>query len=214
MNRALSVAVIWVSTWAGQVDVLDLTQARPSSHAAGSESADLGTGSAVGFASGSRSGRLNLQLKVESLDADTYLDGQEFEFRLSLRNTGDRTIALPWEPDPKRVVTDQGTPMLQVLIAVSAEGSSQRLTIPVAVLYGSTMSPMTMKQLRPGDRAEIVARSNWNFMGYSSEELRARGVPPRLKMFSELRFLTAFSGQRYETVESTNRIPIVLGRRN
>lgn len=213
VDRILLVAVMCSSMLAAaQVDVLDLTRVRPSPWS-GTEPRNPRAGSTTGFESHTPSERLSLEVKLDSLDSDSYLDGEPFEFRVTLKNIGNRPVVIPWEPDAQRVVTEEAAPMLKALIAISADTSPRRLMIPIATLYGSAMSPMTVKRLGPGDQAQIIAQGRWNFMGYSSESLRAQDISPRLRILAELHFLTAFDGHRYGTVESTNRLPITLGRR-
>ena len=212
VGHILLVTAICSSVLAAQVDVLDLTQVRPSP-SSGKEPENVGAASVMGFASHTRSEQLSLEVTLESLDSESYLDGEPFEFRVRLRNTGAGPLDIPWEPDPQRVATEQGAPMLKTLISIGADTSSRRLMIPIATLCGSAMSPLTMKRLGPGDQAQIIARGHWNFMGYSSETLRAQDISPRLRILAELSFLTTFDGHRYSTVESTNRLPITLKRR-
>jgi hypothetical protein len=218
MSQAIAAGLLLSGLFWGGIqapDVLDLTQSWATAvESSDSDTAHPGRGSASGPGDHTVFERLGLQLKLESLDAPSYLDGDRFEFRTTLRNSSAQAILLPWERDRHRVVTGPDAPMLEALMMVDVESSHGRLTIPIATLYGSSLSPTNTKLLRPGATAEIIASGNWNFMGYSSDDLRLKGVSQRVRVLAAIRFVKPLNGHWYASAESENRIPVVIERRS
>jgi hypothetical protein len=224
MNRFLvalvSSTVVAVSAQAP--DVLDLTQ--PRHRADSTASSGPVTGSAVGFSPHTVKLPSGVQLRLESLDRNVYRDGEPFEFRVSLTNTTRQPVTLPWDPDPQQVVTGPDAPLIKALLVIDVEpgrpvratGPHPRggVTVPIATLYGSKLSPGNTKVLQAGARAEVIARGHWEFRPYSSEDLRAAGFPATVNVGARLSFLTSIDGNAYDDLSSANRISIALNRRD
>lgn len=223
MNRflvALACSTV-VAVSAQAPDVLDLTQPRLSSGHTTPNS--RGTGSAVGRSSHAVTQPSGVQMRLESLDKDAYRDGEPSEFRVSLTNTTRQPVTLPWEPDPQQVVTGPGAPLIEALLVIDVEpgrpvrdtGPHPRggVTVPIAILYGSKMSPANTKVLQPGARAEVIARGHWKFVAYSPEDLRAVAFPDNVNVGAQLIFRTRIDGNLYTDLSSGNRISIALERR-
>jgi hypothetical protein len=193
-------------------DILDLTQPRFVSGP--TTSGGSGTGSAVGHSPHTVKEPSGIELRLESLDKQTYRDGESFEFRVSLLNSGGQAVTLPWEPDPQQIVTGPGAPLIEALLVVDVESAEGRFTVPIAMLYGSKMSPGNTKVLQPRGRAEVIARGSWNLVSHSSQDLPALGLPRRATVGARLTFQSNIDGKTYADLSSGNRIPIVLERRS
>jgi len=191
-------------------DVLDLTQPRVSS---GPTSNSPITGLTVGRSPHATTQPSGVQLRLESLDKHAYRDGEPFVFRVSLINPTKESITLPWEPDPSQVATGPGAPLIKALLVIDVESSQGRRTVPIAMLYGSKMSPGNTKVLHPGGRAEVIARGSWEFVPSSSEDLRAAAFPRNVNVAARLIFPTNIDGDAFSDLSSGNLISIELERR-
>jgi hypothetical protein len=154
-----------------------------------------------------------LQLTLESLDKDAYQDGERFEFRLDIENVGRKPVRIPWGSNRQQVVTGPGAPLMRALITIDVPSKLPNLMIPIATLYGSQFSPADTKVLSPGEKGQIIAEGVWDFMGYSTSDLTAAGVPPNVSVKARIVFLSTIDGHSYSDLQSTNEIPITLSRR-
>jgi hypothetical protein len=152
-----------------------------------------------------------LQIKLESMDRNVYRERDQFFCRLSLQNVGQQDLTIPWEPDPEKVVTSVDAPMLEWLLVLSLDGREyDRLTFPIRTLYGSTFSPVTLKVLRPGEQAEIIARGKWQFVTDASAKRAEATLPRTVDVAARMDVLTGVKGHVYSDVISINRLPILL----
>jgi hypothetical protein len=206
----LIIGIFGVALSAQAPDLLDLTAARVDS---GKNTAATSTGSAGGFASHTVRSRMPVKLTVESMDRDAYQETDTFTFRIRLTNVGRAAVTLPWTPTAGDVTSDMESPVVRCLLAFDihspALGSA---TFPIAVLYGSRLSPGTLKIIQPGESVQIVGEGNFRFLTDSLEQ-RARALMPFSgDLVARVGFLTGIERVVYEDLVSDNRVPITLER--
>jgi hypothetical protein len=153
--------------------------------------------------------RLPLEVRLEWLDRNDYQENDSFLIRVRLMNRGTQAIGFPWEPDPKQVVSSSEAPLLRWLLLLRVEGTkNETFTFPVATLYGSALTPSTLRVMKPGEMSEIIADGTWRFLTAESAK-RARITLSRdVRVSVRLAFLTSLDGHFYEDLESTNQIPV------
>ena len=189
-------------------NILDLTHVVSSS---GSMTAGQGGGSATAPSSHEKRQSADVRVRLESLDRDAYAVHDAFVFRMSLQNIGRQAITLPWEPDSSRVITGPDAPILTSVLVIDADTSGGRhSTVPVAMLYGSKLSPSSTKVLAPGDRAEIIAAAQWQFLPTASRAGAKDDQSGPAHITARLTFLTGIDGTVYNDFVSSNKLPIIL----
>jgi hypothetical protein len=211
MKRILPVivSVLAVTASAQGPDTLDLTQLRTST--SGAMTAGTSTGSAEGVSSHSAREQLRVHMRLEWLDRAAYRYGEPLTFRLTLRNVGREPVAIPWEPDPARLSTGPDAPLQRALLALDVDFSDGRASIPVAVLYGSKLSPGNMKVLQSGQVGEVLGAATWEFRAFTGDDVRA-GFNRSVDVSARLDFLTPINGRVYANMRSVNRVRIALVR--
>jgi hypothetical protein len=175
----------------------------------------MGSGSGLGISSGARRVPAPLTLIIESLDRDEYLVSDQFSFRIRFQNVGRTDVILPWTPNAHEVATGENAPPVRCLLTFDArtDTDSETLTFLVATLYGSTLSPGTLKTIRPGDSVVIIGESSFRFQTDAvAARVRAK-MPHPLRMVARLAFMSGTNGVVYQDIVSRNQMPIVLTRR-
>jgi hypothetical protein len=97
-----------------------------------------------------------------------------------------------------------------VLLSLDLEMPGLQAAIPVTILYGSGTSPSTVKVLKPGESADILAKKSWEFYGVSQENLWREGFEREFEVTARLSWLSALEGQVYTDSRSTNSVRIRL----
>ena len=195
------VLVALLSANAQSPDVLDLTQFG-SGQPSGDRSAGSGSGSVEGRPAHVVLTSSGLRMRITSMDRDSYTDGEAFVTHIELLNESDRTVTLPWRPIAAEVSEAPGAPVIKALLTAEVELQAQRLVVSIATLFGSASNPNTIKVLKPGGRAEIIAPGNWNFVGRAAGELRRTTKSKNGRVSVRLAFLTPVNGASYEDVVS------------
>jgi hypothetical protein len=188
-------------------DTLDLTQVRPSS---GPMTAGPATGPATGFSAHTKREESPVKLTVEWMDRYGYRDNNSFVFRLAIVNVSAVPVTLPWEPNPDRVGYDSDA--LRAVITIDARMNDREFAVPIAVLYGSKADSNTTKVLRPGARAEIIARGKWRLAADSSSPSAKIDFPAEVDVSGRIIFASSIDRHAYKDATSTNRMRVVVDR--
>ena len=206
----VAIGVLGATLCAQSTNFLDLTQvtvARSDNTARSGNTVGTGKLSVVGLPAQSVRETLPLQIRLESMDRNEYREHDEIVFEISLQNVGRQPVTLPWEPDAEQVVTSAEAPLLEWLLVLSVDGPEfDKLTFPIRVLYGSTLSPATLKVLRPGEQARIRARGKWEFTTAIAAKRATAALPRTVEVAARLEFLSGHSSE----VISVNRVPVLL----
>ena len=109
-----------------------------------------GEGCAIGE-SGKKDSVLPLELSLR-LDRGSYFLGSEFLFDATLKNTGTRSVTLPWARARVRAWSSKLEAVLS-LFTTDDSGQSQHLF--GTMIYGDTRAPETLLVLQPGETARI-----------------------------------------------------------
>jgi hypothetical protein len=205
------VVAVAVAPSAQTQDTLDLTQPRGSS---GPVTDAPMTGSASGISSHARREQSPVRLSLDWLDRNTYHVGEPFVFHVTLENVGATSVTLPWEPDVQQVLRSSDEPLSEALLTLDVDVQGGTLTVPIATLYGSSFSPGSTKVLRPGGRAEILAKGNWAFLGHGTSQLSPFAASPDVSVAARIHFLTSIDGHVYDALRSTNKVAILLAKRS
>jgi hypothetical protein len=191
-------------------DLLDLTQPRGDSRRFTTEPVTV---SGAGISSHARREQSSVRLNLDWFDRETYSDGESFVFHVTLENVGRNAVAFPWEPDSSRVATTPDAAILKAVLTIEIDTRNPRLIVPIATLYGSSLTPNDTKVLQPGARAEIIAKGQWAFMGHEISELAQMHLPPELNVTARIGFMTSINGHLYDALKS-NKVVIRLERRS
>ena len=155
--------------------------------------------------------QLPLDVVLTWMDRSDYHEYDPFTFRVVLHNRGRAPVVLPWEPNRERVITSSDTPLMQWLLAVGLEGGQfDRLTIPVATLYGSTLSSGSLQTIDPGKSVEIVASGQWKFLTPDAIRRAEATLPGMVNVRAHVAFLTGINGHVYQDLASTNHVSVAL----
>jgi hypothetical protein len=153
-------------------------------------------------------------LSIASLDRDEYAQSDTFSFRLQVQNKGPDDVLLPWTPNLSEVETSESAPLVRCLLMFESDlAGIGRVTFPVALLYGSTFTPGTLRRIRPGETVEVIGESGFHFATDAlAEQIRAK-MPVSLPMVAPAAFLTSVNGVAFDDVVSRKKMPVVLHRR-
>jgi hypothetical protein len=188
-------------------DTLNLTQVRPHS---GPRTAGTGTGPATGLSAHVKREESPVKLTVEWMDRYGYRDNDSFVFGLAIVNVSALPVMLPWEPDPDRIGNEADA--LRAVITIDARMNNREFTIPITVLYGSKADSNTTKVLRPGARAEIIARGKWRIAADSSSLSPKIDFPAEVDVSGRIIFASTIDRHAYKDAASTNRMRVVVAR--
>lgn len=204
----LIVGVFSVLVSAQAPDLLDLTAARP---IYGPNTAGTVVVSGTGISSGGMRSQMPLSVMIESMDRDVYQEFDAFSFRIRLQNVGDTAVTIPWNPNANEIVTDVNVPVLKCLLTFTVEGlEPDNPVFPIASLYGSTLSPGTLKVFQAGGSAQILGEGTFRFLTDASASHTRALLPRSLNVRARIAFLTSINGRVYNDLISNNRVPIVL----
>lgn len=162
----------------GQGDLLDLTKI-PSPQQ--EKTTAWGAGTVSSGPDGVTNRIAPLTITLLSLDKDGYHLKEEVIYEVSIKNTSEAPVVIPWEPDWTRVEQGRKSPppsyvAALITLAVTDLAPPKKLRIASRGIYGSALAEGSLKRLEPGQEVTIRAAGRWHFInqqGALSSELPA-----------------------------------------
>jgi hypothetical protein len=102
---------------------------------------------------------LTIKITLLSIDQTSYTLGDPATFEVSLENIGPGSLTIPWGAPIDLERIDPGPEEPPGFLTATIKLSSNGYDIASSVVYGSRLSPKSLRSLKPGERVRVRVHS-------------------------------------------------------